>query len=181
MEKRRVGLVCARKGSKRLPNKNELLIAGLPLYYRACNVLAEELEWVYLLTDIENPIWHNTVARPGELNGDDVPLQEVARWFLDGTEYEECVLLMATNPFIKASDVREALSLLDNGRMIVRSYDINGHENGLYAFNVDYFLNNSYRYDVHTGAIRAFGTEIHFQHEYFDAKRHLEDNYGESD
>jgi hypothetical protein len=172
-----VGLVCARAGSKRLPNKNSLEILGEPLYYRACKTLSEEIRWVYLLTNIQDTIWYNTVQRPEELNGDDVPLQDVVKWFLNGTEYEQCVVLMPTNPMITSGDIREAIHLLDKGRKVVRSYDVNGNENGLYALDVDYFLNNNYSYDVDTGAMQAYGTEIHYQHEYDNVKRFLENHH----
>jgi len=158
-----------------LANKNSLEILGEPLYYRACKTLAEEIRWVYLLTDIKDTVWHNTVQRPEELNGDDVPLQDVAKWFLTDTQFEQCVMLMPTNPTITSKDVREAIYMLDKGCKVVRSYDINGQENGLYAFDVDYFVNNKYNMDVYTGSIHAFGTEIHYEHEYLNVKRFLED------
>jgi hypothetical protein len=175
-DKEIVGLVCARAGSKRLPNKNSLEILGEPLYYRACKTLAEEIEQVYLLTDIQDSIWPDTVQRPEELNGDSVPLQDVAKWFLSEKEYKQCALLMPTNPMIDSDHVREALSLVEGGCKIVRSYGVDGEENGLYVFDVDYFLNNKYQYDVYTGAISAPGIEIHTQKDYEEVGKYYKEN-----
>ena len=79
---RGIGIIPARAGSKRLKDKNMLTINNDPLVIIAYKVLrAAELDRVIIATDIKEicdivkP--QNVYWRPRELNGGDVPVQDV--------------------------------------------------------------------------------------------------------
>lgn len=146
-------------------------------------MLKKHVDFVAHLTDIEQ--WwdqENTYSRPEYLNYGNVPVQDVVRWFLfehiEGKkDFETVVMLFPTNPFITPHDVEKALNLYNNGDFnIIRSYNaLTGGENGLYIYDIDYFLSNDYRYDVFTGAIILPGIEIHTKSDYLAAKKALEE------
>ena len=161
-----LGIVCARAGSKRLPLKNILKINGKSLVDRAQRTLFYSgIEKIILATDIEDfKDRDNLLERPVWLNQDDTPLQDVVRYVVERKREREkyAVVLMPNAPMITPHHVSKALTMLGTNKFkIVRSYDASGCENGLYAFDIDYFLYNSYQYDVYTGSIQAEGIEIH--------------------
>lgn len=139
------------------------------------------LEDVVHLTDIKEFYGEDgAYARPERLNQDNVPLQDVVKWYFGSTlafhVYDTIVLLMPTNPWIEKEDIQKALLLYDKGKFnILRSYNSEtSTENGLYVIDIDYLLDNDYSYDVHTGGIMCPGFEIHTEEDYNLAKQCLE-------
>lgn len=120
-----VGLIPARGGSKGIPRKNLVELAGKPLVAwtigAAC--AASSLTRVVVSTDsdeigtLARELGADALERPAELAGDETPMLDVARHALD--ELEECevlVLLQPTSPLRRAGHVDEAVSLLlDSG------------------------------------------------------------------
>jgi hypothetical protein len=139
------------------------------------------LEDVVHLTDIKEFYRENgTYARPERINQDNVPLQDVVKWYFGSTlafhVYDTIVLLMPTNPWIEKEDIQKALLLYNKGNFnILRSYNSEtSSENGLYVIDIDYLLSNDYSYDVHTGGMVCPGIEIHTEEDYQLARRSLE-------
>ena len=119
------------------------------------------------------------MKRPERLNYDNVPLQDVIKWYcrLYGWGYADTVVvLMPTNPWIEKEDIQKALLLYDTGKFnILRSYSSEtASENGLYVIDIDYLLGNDYSYDVFTGGFVCPGIEIHTKEDYKLARRSLE-------
>lgn len=179
-----LGIVPARKGSKRLAKKNMLPIGDVSLAERAYKTLKRsKCNKVIIATDIldllKDPKIY-TIRRPERLNDDKTPVQDVLEWLLEAfSHYEIAVMLFPTNPLIDYTDVDKAIDMVSGGRFnIVRSYNYDtGEENGLYVVEINYFLRNDYLYDVYTGMINCAGKEIHTMEEYKLIKRLLEGGY----
>ena len=184
-----VGVVCSRAGSKRLINKNKLKIDGKPMAIRAIDKLSNAIgsKNVYHLTDIEDFLGNsNTVKRPPMLNGDHTPLQDVVKWFIRPAYFsnalmrqEAVIIMMPTNPFLNEKEIKRAIKLYESGEFnIVRSYDSDGKENGLYIISLTFLMRHQTMgeikdYDTYTGAIFLKGKEIHTSEEYDYARSKL--------
>lgn len=122
-----VGIIPARSGSKRLPNKNIADLAGRPLIAHTCRAALDcgVLDAVYVNTDCSQIA---AVAeefgvgcprlRPGSLAEDDTPTRESNRFMLDvlsqrGERYEAVVVLQPTSPLRTADDIRAAWQLYE--------------------------------------------------------------------
>ena len=123
-----LGLITARGGSKGIPNKNIVDLAGLPLLSYTARAAREStrLTRVVLSTDseaiatcgresgIEVPF-----ARPAELARDDTPSIDVAQHALawlkanEGWRPEVLVLLQPTSPLRRAEHIDAALEEMD--------------------------------------------------------------------
>jgi CMP-N,N'-diacetyllegionaminic acid synthase len=120
-----VGVIPARGGSKRLPNKNLALLAGEPMIAYTCRAALASgvLDAVVCNTDspsiaaaarrfgVDVP-----ALRPAELADDDSPMQLAVAWVLQllaekGRVFDVVVLLQPTSPLRSEQDVRRALKL----------------------------------------------------------------------
>lgn len=124
--RRSVALVPVRAGSKGLIGKNARNLSGKPLYRHAVDVAIEAgIERVVISTDIEEilsdgqlPAGVKVMERPVSLCGDDVPMAPVlvhalAQPIFDGDPM--VVLLQATTPLRRASDVAGAVRTFSDG------------------------------------------------------------------
>jgi CMP-N-acetylneuraminic acid synthetase len=121
-----LGLIPARSGSKGIPGKNELALAGRTLVERAAAVAFESgvLDRVVLTTD-SDPIAElgrasgaEVLLRPAELALDDTPMSAVVTHALaelerDGRQYDAVALLQPTQPLRTPEHVRLAVRLLE--------------------------------------------------------------------
>jgi N-acylneuraminate cytidylyltransferase len=113
-----------RAGSKGLPGKNTRLLAGKPLYRHAVDVaLAAGAARVILTTDIPDvlsgalPAGVLTLQRPADLCGDEVPMAPVLVHALQAAACEgTVVLLQATSPMRRATDIQAALDVFATGQ-----------------------------------------------------------------
>jgi CMP-N,N'-diacetyllegionaminic acid synthase len=121
------GLIPARGGSKAIPRKNIVLLAGKPLLAYTCEaaVGSLKLDRVILSTDdpeivqvgqkfgVEAPF-----LRPGNLADDETPILPVIRHALDWLEEKEdthfdiIVLLQPTSPLRKSAHIDAAIDLM---------------------------------------------------------------------
>jgi pseudaminic acid cytidylyltransferase len=119
-------IIPARGGSKRFPRKNVALLLGKPLIAYAIETAKESgiYDKIFVSSDDDEIL---TVAekygadmaqkRPPELASDAAQIKHVCVYilqqFLDrGYYYDMFGLVLATNPFTKASDIREAYKKL---------------------------------------------------------------------
>jgi N-acylneuraminate cytidylyltransferase len=112
-----------RAGSKGLPGKNTRMLAGKPLYRHAVDQALEAgAARVLITTDIAElktvalPVGVEVIERPLQLATDAVPMAPVLSHALivagcTGT----AVLLQATSPLRRASDIRAALAIFQRG------------------------------------------------------------------
>ena len=112
-----------RAGSKGLPGKNTRRLAGKPLYRHAVDeALAAGASRVVITTDIEEvlqspqPAGVTLVQRPAELADDSVPMAPVLVHAIQTAALQgTVVLLQATSPLRRASDIRSALAVFATG------------------------------------------------------------------
>ena len=117
-----ISLVPARKNSKGFKNKNVKLLNGLPLFQHSVNLsLKMGIECV-ISTDIESILeseQHSKVKiidRPKKLCEDNSKIEKVILHFIEhlGLSNYTIVLLQATSPLRRISDVQKSLDLFSN-------------------------------------------------------------------
>jgi CMP-N-acetylneuraminic acid synthetase len=120
-----LGLVPARGGSKGIPRKNVLPIAGKPLiaWTIEATLAARVLDRVVVTTDdpeiAEIAVAHGAdvpFLRPIELARDETPGIDPVLHALDALpEYDTVVLLQPTSPLRTSDDIAAAVALFDDG------------------------------------------------------------------
>lgn len=125
--KRRLAIIPARGGSKRIPNKNTRDFYGKPMISYVLNAASESrlFDVIHVSTDsdeirdtVENLGFQIDFMRPSELADDHTPIMPVLKFVTDkyfslGQEFDEIWLLMACAPLIEMSDLQEAAKLFE--------------------------------------------------------------------
>lgn len=184
-----LGIICARKDSKRFKNKNIKKISGLTLIERAYKtLLGAGLNDIVVYTDYELkdiPIVQSGHYAPRRPQDDGTqPLQysvlQAIQWYApkepsdsnDG-KYKWIIVLMPNCPGITSSDVFLAVQAAnENNFNILRAYTHEGDENGLQVIDYEYYLTNYL--DVYTGSMVTDGFEIHYEEDYEAMKEFIE-------
>ena len=167
-----IGIVCARANSKRLPNKNILGWKDTTLTLNAVKTLEDAVNIVFLVTDMDIA-YHNILKRPKYVSMDDTPLQTTVRWALGqiNIECDIVAILMPTNPLITPEDITCAINRLKSDNLnIVRSYGMDGIENGLIVAKHEYLITHDL--DTYCGAVDCHGIEIHSIEDYNFIRSH---------
>jgi CMP-N,N'-diacetyllegionaminic acid synthase len=148
-----LGLIPARSGSKGIPGKNELPLAGRTLVERAAAAAFESgvLDRVVLTTDSDAIAELGRVAgaevlrRPAELALDDTPMSAVVSQALaelerDGRQCDAVALLQPTQPLRTPEHIRRAVRLLEGtpgASSVVSVVTIPSHYAPEYALRLD--------------------------------------------
>jgi CMP-N-acetylneuraminic acid synthetase len=125
MSDRPLCIIPARGGSKRLPRKNVALLAGKPLLAYAIEAALESdvFDQVCVSSEddeiLETARVHGThlpLKRPPELATDTAQVRHVCAYLLEwfasqGRPYSEFAVLLVTNPFRTAKDIRAAYEI----------------------------------------------------------------------
>ena len=125
---RRIAVIPARGGSKRLPSKNIVDFLGRPIIAysieaaRECNlfnrvVVSTDDEYI---ARVSEQFGAETDRRPDELATDDAHLIDVCLDLFDreaeqGREYDQFCMVHATAPLRRADDIRAVMALLEPG------------------------------------------------------------------
>ncbi len=135
-----VGLIPARLSSKRLPDKNILLLDGKPMISYAVDACkkSKHVEEVYVSTEsdeiaeVARGYGAKIVKRPGELAEDHVPTQDVFKHFANTIgDFDVLVSVQANSPQVTPEKIDEAIEkLVDYDLWEVRSVTSDGIENG---------------------------------------------------
>ncbi len=118
-------IIPARGGSKRLPRKNLALLAGKPLLAYAIEAALESCVFDQVCVSSEDDEIlevasahgaHLALKRPHELATDTVQVKHVCMYLLEdfvpqGRAYTEFAVLLTTNPFRTAEDIRDAYEI----------------------------------------------------------------------
>lgn len=115
-----LAVVPARRGSKRLPDKNVRLLGGMTLVEHAlrCAARAPSVDEVVVSTDDERvaamvrSLGVRVVDRPPELATDDASSWSVVRHAAAGADFDVVVLLQPTSPLRLPEDVEATLAAL---------------------------------------------------------------------
>jgi N-acylneuraminate cytidylyltransferase len=124
-----IAIIPARGGSKRLVNKNILLLGGIPLIAHSILFAQENkdiIDEVYVSTDDEAikkialQYGAHVIDRPEQLSGDFEPTLTAVQHALETISYvvENVILLQPTNPLRPENLLKEAFKNYENG-----SYD----------------------------------------------------------
>ena len=123
---KRIAIIPARGGSKRIPNKNIRDFCGMPMISYILDVAkkSELFDSIHVSTDSERIAETVTklgypidFMRPSNLADDNTTIMPVLRYVVDtylerGEEFDEVSLLMACAPLIEVEDLVGAASLL---------------------------------------------------------------------
>ena len=157
--KRTLGIITARGGSKGIPRKNLSIVGGKPLIQWTIESAlgAKELDNVILSSEDEEIIelskqtgCNVLFKRPEELAGDDVPTIDVIMHALEELpEYDYIVLLQPTSPLRIPTDIDTCVQ-----KCLNEGYDsccsvsqVNKHPNWMYKMEKDGMLSRFLEYD----------------------------------
>lgn len=120
-----IAIIPARGGSKRLPDKNILLLGDIPLIahsilYAQSNAVIDE---VYVSTDNQNikeialKFGAKVIDRPENISGDFEPTISALKHVLESieTDVENVILLQPTNPLRPENLLKDAFDLYQQG------------------------------------------------------------------
>lgn len=123
-----VAIIPARGGSKGVPRKNVLPVAGVPLVARAVQaaLAAELIDHVYVSTDdaeiasVSAAAGAQVIERPAAIAGDTATSESAVLHAMDeiearGVPLATVAFLQATSPFIPAASLSEAVRLVRSG------------------------------------------------------------------
>lgn len=164
-----VVIVCAKKESKRFPKKNRQLIRGVVDQI----LMLSGIDKVVISTDDKEILrMYPRSTRVKKLEREYNSLEpedslfNIALWSYYSLNEPYDIVIIA-NPNVvnfKKRAVYEAIQvLIKKNRNEVRTYDINGVENGLIVMKRDYFLKRAY--SSYVGAIITDAKEIHYEAE----------------
>jgi CMP-N,N'-diacetyllegionaminic acid synthase len=167
-----VGIVVAKAKSNRFPNKNLAIYKDKPLFWQSVQPLLDSkiVDDVYVATDnseIQEYCFQNNVDviwRGPNANDSEEPIFDVYKYAYKSLNksYEQIVCVMANCPGLVFNDIDRGLKKLKTQQLKeLRSYDINGVENGLLIFDTDYFLQKK-EISTYVGSIITESKEIHY-------------------
>jgi N-acylneuraminate cytidylyltransferase len=124
---RRIAIIPAREGSKRIQNKNTRDFCGKPIIAYAIqaahasglfDVVHVSTESAYIQETVRKLGLHIDFMRPSELADDHTPIMPVLKYVLDtyesrGQMFDQVWLLMACAPLIDALHLQQAAALFD--------------------------------------------------------------------
>lgn len=125
-----VAIITARGGSKRLPGKNILPLAGVPLLAWSVNAAVDYAGFADIIISSDSDQYCDlalahgatrAIKRSPELSSDsatsfDVVLDVLDRERQDGRNWTQFVLLQPTSPFRTADDIAQAMALFEGRR-----------------------------------------------------------------
>jgi CMP-N-acetylneuraminic acid synthetase len=122
-----LGLIPARGGSKAIPRKNIVLLAGKPLLAYTCEAAVGSLKLDRVILSTDDPEIVQVAQkygvdapfiRPGNLADDEAPILAVIQHALDwlvkgeGTHFDVIVLLQPTSPMRKSVHIDAAVDMM---------------------------------------------------------------------
>lgn len=116
-------IVPVRAGSKGFPGKNTKILEGIPLYLRAALQGVRTTGNALISTDIEEILHSKHPAhillsqRPEHLSSDNSSMEEVLKYVIEKESLHDStlVLLQATSPLRRDTDIQEAIQLYNKG------------------------------------------------------------------
>lgn len=126
---KRLSIIPARGGSKRIPDKNIKDFCGLPMIAHAIKVAQDAALFTTIHVSTDSPEISGIAAqydctpdfsRPAELANDHASMMETVRYVIDeyerrGEKFDTVVLLYATSPLTDADDIKKACEQFEAG------------------------------------------------------------------
>lgn len=121
-----IAIIPARGGSKRLPNKNILLLGGIPLIAHSILYAQKQADWIdgiFVSTDdpeikkMALSYGASVIDRPASLSGDFEPTVSAIKHAIEGNEtVENIVLLQPTNPLRPANLLKDCFRVYEENQ-----------------------------------------------------------------
>lgn len=128
----RLAIIPARGGSRGVPGKNLMSIAGRPLLGHAITCCKDAVDRVVVSTDCQRILaeaeaWGaDVVTQPEELAGDESSSQDALRHALQGYKASEIAFVQCTTPMLAAADIRGCLDKLPDYDIVVCCHRFDG-------------------------------------------------------
>lgn len=170
-----LGIVVAKKKSKRFPNKNIYNLNGIPLFWHGVSTMLESqmVDDIVVSTNsktIERFCKKNnikTIWRPENASLSDEPLINVLNFTYKSMDkrYDKILCILANSHGHTKEDISNAIEIFDkNNFNEIRSFDKNGVENGLLLFKENIILENK-PISTYIGSIINNAKEIHYKND----------------
>ena len=166
-----LGLVAAKDNSNRFPGKNKFLYQNKPLFWHSVEPFLKSnlIDEVYVITDSQyikeycvkqkvKVIW-----RPKNASKDEDKLISILRfgYYNLDIEYDKIVSIMANCPGHTVEDINKGIKRLEEDNLKeVRSFDVNGKENGIIILDKEIIKTNR-DISYYLGSINTNAKEIH--------------------
>jgi len=141
-------LIPARGGSKRIPNKNVILIDGKPLISYSINEAKKLTGNVYVSTDCENiskvakKYGAKVIERPSCISGDHAKTEEAVQHFLELEDTNILVVLQATTPLVRYDQIFQGIKLMDKHDSVISVTEDKGFYWDSYGDPVNFITGN---------------------------------------
>ena len=174
-------LIPARGGSKGIPGKNIIKVAGDPLIAWSIRVALANFHAAYVSTDdaeiaaVAKRFHAEVIDRPAELAGDLTSTEDVVLHALEQYPAEAVVLLQPTSPTRTAEDLKRAIQIFEDGGYdsLLSVHALRGHclwacfedvWTPLYLTNNRPMRQNAPEYFAENGAIYISRAECYTKH-----------------
>jgi|GEM_PF-2423236 len=169
-----VGIVIAKKESKRFNNKNIYIVNGVPMFWHAvCPLLKSNvIDDVYVATDSDIIKEYcrkrevNIIHRGVNAIHNDEPLFSILKHIYKCIEnrYDIVVSILANSIGHQAIDIDKCVSMLIKNTELkeVRSCGRGNIENGILAIR-ESVIYNKHELSTYIGMIKSYGVEIHYE------------------
>lgn len=124
-----VAVILARGGSKGIPNKNIVALAGKPLIYytiRAAIMSSVEETWVstnsIAIAEVAESYGAKILMRPNELATDTASSELALQHFCQNVKAEQVVFIQPTSPLLLSKDIDYGLHLMKNYDSVFSGY-----------------------------------------------------------
>lgn len=118
-------LIPARGGSKRIPNKNIIEVAGKPLICYSIEQALRITPNVYVSTDcdkigeVARSAGAHIISRPSRYATDSSDVRDTIRHFLEAVETDIFVLMQPTSPLLTEKYIKEGLQKIENSDSVI--------------------------------------------------------------
>ena len=172
MDKRKLrilAIICAKRESKRFPNKNKILINDVIDKIMKSNWVTKTL----IVTDDKDITVSRSkrilkIDRPNNACDPDDSVFNVARWayYSLPEQYDVVIVILPNVIRFSSSYIGKAVRILwENDLNEVRTFDKRGVENGVIVMRKDWFLDGNL--SVYCGAVISDAKEIHYEGELY--------------
>lgn len=178
-----VAIIAVKKKSRRLKNKNILLIDKKPLFFHTIKpaINSKLIDNVFVSTNSVTvqafceSFKINTIWRGPNKSRTNEPLFDVLKYSYStlNKSYKYLVTILANAPGHTTKEINDAIKLIKKKKLSeVRAFNAKGEETGLLVFEIKEFMKKS-QISSYVGMIKSSAIEIHTQKDFNYYKQKL--------
>lgn len=178
-----VAIIAVKKNSRRLKNKNILLINKKPLFFYTIKPLINSklIDRIFVATNskiVETYCKNfkiNTIWRGPNKSKTNEPLLDVLKYSYSTLDksYKYLVTILANAPGHTTKEINNAIKLIEKKKLSeVRSFDSRGQETGLLVFNIKELMKKN-QISSYVGMIKSSAVEIHYKKDFQQFKKKI--------